>query len=127
MADYSNEIFTKVKAKCTLCKSWGQTLEGVPPTFPYVYFEQEDNSGDDYDLSNNENAVIPVIKITVYANGTSKKETARKISNEIREIFVSMGFRCQYGPTKIDNAADASICRYIARYRRTICNGDTLQ
>ncbi len=126
MADYSNKIYTLVKKESPLCKNWGQELNGNPPKFPFVYFEQEDNPGGNYDLEGRENSVTASIKITTYANGDGKKESARKISNEIRDTFVCHGFQCVYGPTKVDNAQDTSVCRYIARYRRKIASGDKI-
>lgn len=129
MIDRANEIYTRVKKAIEpLCKNSGQSTEEVPAVFPYLDFDQQDNPVHQrsVDLQNVENAVVPMIQITAYTKGLGKLSNAKKIISLADKEMQSMGFRRTFGPQKIQNTSDSSICRVVARYTRVIAAGDVL-
>lgn len=126
MIDKSNYIYTQVKnAISPLCKETGQTFTEAPSAFPYMFFNQIDNSSTADDLENNENAVNTTVELTVYTTGNKKLTDAKNIMNLADTRMRELGFRRIYGPQQITNISDTNICRYLARYKRIIGSSDT--
>lgn len=127
MIDYEATIFTKVKnAILPLCKNCSTTYVDSPSVFPYVFLTQTDNRGTLYTLSNNENGVETVIEVTSYTTGSGAYNAGKKIHALSDDTMIKMGFQRIFGPQQITNLSNPSITRVIARYRRLICNNDTL-
>lgn len=124
-----NEFYTifKVKlekaAKCTV----GRYVTPKESQFPYVDVSLADNSGGNYDLENNEGAVIPLLAITVYSTGSLADSTCEQISQAAKKIMLSYGFHCRGGPMKVANATDPNIARWAGRYQRAFGTGDELR
>ena len=126
MIDKSNYLFTQVKnAISSLCKDAGQTYTETPSAFPYMFFNQIDNSSIADDLDNNENAVNTTVEITIYTTGNKKLTDAKNIMSLANSRMRELGFRRIYGPQQITNIYDTRICRYLARYKRIIGSSDT--
>lgn len=127
MLDKSNRIFTKVKASVSsLCNSVDQTYNLTPPNFPHVWVNQLDNPESDGDLENNENAVSPLVEITVYTNSKTKLTDCKKIHSLSDVEMRLMGFERTFGPQQVTNTNDTNVCRMIARYTRLIGNNDVI-
>lgn len=129
MIDKGNAIYTKVKnAVSSLCTNTGQSIDDVPSSFPYLDFNQVDNPVYERasDLEEIENAVSPLVEIDIYTIGTSKLTNGKKIAKLADEEMMKLGFIRKFGPQKIDNLQDKSICRLKARYQRVFCDGDSL-
>ena len=95
------------------------------PTYPYCDVALSDNSGGNYDLENNEGSQNPMIEVTVYCNNYDDA-TCYDVSMKAKELMLSYGFQCKFGPKKIDNT-DPAVARWLARYKRIFGNGDELR
>ena len=125
MAGFNGDTFyslfqAKMESVCTV----GRYTIPKSPTYPYCDVVLSDNSGGNYDLENNEGSQNPMITITVYCNNYDDA-TCYDVSMKSKELMLSYGFQCKYGPIKIDNT-DLSIARWVARYQRTFATGDKL-
>lgn len=111
---------TKMKSVCTV------GLYTIPksPKYPYCDIALIDVPGGDYDLQNNEGSVSPVITVTVYCNNYDD-EKCHDVSMKAKDLMLSYGFQCVFGPVKVDNV-DTSIARWVARYKRVFGSGDEL-
>lgn len=112
---------TKMKSVCTV----GRYTIPKSPTYPYCDVDLSDNSGGNYDLENNEGSQNPMITVSVYCNNYDDA-TCYDISMEAKELMLSYGFQCKYGPIKIDNT-DPAVARWVARYQRTFGDEDNLR
>lgn len=129
MIDKSNYLFTQIKNLYTITqlKGSGQTPEEPSPTsLPYMFFNVIGNEQTADDLSNTENAVNMTIEITFYASGTGKLNTCKNLMGLASDKMQTLGFRRIFGPSQIINMADASICRFVARFNRVIGTDDIL-
>lgn len=129
MIDKSNVIYTKVKnAVSSLCENTGQSIDDVPSSFPYLDFNQVDNPvyKRAADFEEIENAISPMVEIDIYTTGTSKLTNGKKIAKLADEEMLKLGFVRKFGPQKIDNLQDKSICRLKTRYQRVFCEGDNI-
>lgn len=128
MIDRSNYVFTQViTALGTKIKGYGQgDYNPGPAELPYFQFKMIDNAETASDLSGNENAANMTVELTIYATGALGLNTCKSLMVIADTSMRSMGFRRMFGPQQITNAADANICRYLARYNRIIGSGDTL-
>lgn len=122
-----NQFYTLIKSKlekeitCTA----GRYVTPKASQFPYVDVALSDNSGGNYDLEGAEGSQNPLIVLTVYCNGASGDSKCYTISEKVKELMLSYGFRCRGGPMKVDNA-DPSVARWVGRYQRIVGNGDEL-
>ena len=91
-----------------------------------MFFNQIGNEGTADDLDNTENAVNTTVEITFYATGATRLTTCKNLMSTADTKMRSMGFRRITGPYQITNAADTTICRYVARFSRIIGTDDTL-
>jgi len=129
MIDRANEVFTRVKKVVQpLCKDVGQSTEDTPSVLPYLDFNQADNPvhNRSVTLESIENAVVPMVELTVYTKGNGKLASGKKILGLADTEMQSMMFRRTFGPQKVVNAADTSVCRVISRYTRVIGKDDVL-
>lgn len=126
MIDKANLCFTNVKnAISSLCTEASQTFVDVPAKFPFMHFNQVDNPETASDLDGNENAVKPMVEITIYTKGESKFTTAKKIMKLADAEMKRMGFIRTFGPREITNINNTNICRLLSRYSRVIGSEDT--
>lgn len=125
MVDVENEVFTAVS---TLLRAQfsGIFVSGeyvaAPSTFPAVTLVEMDNSIYTFtkDLDGNENHSILLYEANVYSNlAAGKKAQSKSIISVIDSKMNELGFgriMCQ----PIDNAADTSTYRMVARYRAVV-------
>ena len=116
----------RMKKECPGCKV-GRYIVPKPSDFPYCDFALTDISGGNYDLSGNEGTVNPMITVSVYDAGSMANANCEKNSAKAKKIMLSYGFQCRSGPIHVTNAADPSICRWVARYQRVVGAGDKLK
>ena len=122
-----NQLYTLIKSKlekmvpCTVARY----VTPKASQFPYVDVALSDNSGGHYDLEGAEGSQNPLIVLTVYCNGASGDSKCYTISEKVKELMLSYGFRCRGGPRKVDNA-DPGVARWVGRYQRIVGNGDEL-
>jgi len=126
MIDKANMCFTRVKNAIgtTLLKGSSQTFLDVPPSFPHMYFNQADNPETASDLDGNENAVKPMVEITIYTTGETKLTTVKSIMKLADAEMKSMGFIRTFGPREVTNISNTNICRLLSRYSRVIGSKD---
>ena len=51
---------------------------------------------------------------------------AKAIDLSTAELMRQMGFTMNYGPAEVERASTTEAYRWIARFRRTYCEGDSL-
>lgn len=126
MIDASNKCFTRVKNAIgtTLLKGSSQTFQDVPPLFPHMYYNQADNPETASDLDGNENAVKPMVEITIYTMGETRLTAAKNIMKLADAEMKSMGYIRTFGPKEVTNLTNTNICRLLCRYSRVIGSGD---
>lgn len=126
--DKSSLVFTRIKktVKDYCGENASQTYIASPPSFPYIFVDQKDNPSTGEDMSNNENAVEPLIEITVYTKGDASFSSNKNIHKLSDTAMRDMGFKRTFGPQQITNVSDTSITRLVARYSRVIGSDDTL-
>lgn len=119
-------FFTRVKNAIgpTLLKGSSQTYVDAPPDFPHMHFNQMDNPETASDLDGNENAVRPMVEITLFTTGNAKLTTAKNIMKLADAEMKSMGFIRTFGPREITNINNTDICRLLSRYSRVVGSGD---
>lgn len=131
MIDVENEIFTiistAVRAKYPKIYMTGEYLKS-PPSFPCVSLIETDNQiyRNTRDSGNIENHVQVLYEVNVYSNKTSgKKSECKAIIALIDSEMESLGFtRTLMNP--VQNEADATIYRMVARYRAIISKNKTI-
>ena len=111
----------KMKSVCTV----GRYTIQKSPTYPYCDVDLSDNSGGSYDLQGNEGSQNPMITVSVYCNNYDDA-TCYDVSMKAKELMLSYGFQCKFGPKKMDNA-DPAVARWVARYQRVFGSGDELR
>jgi len=125
MTDVESRVFTRVKEKIKdLCTNASTTLQSSPATFPYVYLRQIDNTGREYDLENNEAAVLAYYEVHAYTTGTGSLNINKKIFQLIDSEMLRMGFQRNYGPAPNNELIETKITERVARYSRLVCVGD---
>lgn len=93
--------------------------------YPYTDIALSDSPGADYTLRNEESAQEPMITIQTYCNNYNDA-LCYEIMQDAKNLMLEYGFRCIYGPAKIDNV-DGTVARWVARYRRVFASGDALR
>lgn len=120
-----NKIYTEVKKSvASLCSNTSRTYKSTPQKMPFLYFKVLGSPTICKDLDNNENAISLSIEIKVYTSGTNAMADAEKIFALANDRLFEMGFDRYYGIEPIENINDTTITQLIARYRRTVCEGD---
>lgn len=125
MIDVANKCYTRVKNSISsLCTEASQSFVDVPAKLPFMHYNQADNPETASDLDGNENAVKPMVEITIYTAGETRLTTAKNIMKLANAEMKSMGYIRTFGPKEVTNITNTNICRLLSRYSRVIGNGD---
>ena len=131
MHDFENEIFTEsanaIREAFPNAYVTG-TYVNQPARFPAISIVQVDSATwrKTRDSSHGERHTTPTFEINVYSNlKTGAKSQAKAIINLIDELFTGWGFN-RLTLTPIENIADNTITRYVARYRGIIDENGTV-
>ena len=76
-------------------------------------------------MENAENAVVSMIEIQSFSNKNITE--AKTIINKACDGMRIMGYVRQYGPKRVQNAADTNIFRMVARFRRIVSSVDEIE
>ena len=128
MIDISSRVYSNLVNDETLkkyLKGSGTTKNDKPPAFPYMYVKLLGEPTTSSSLQNKQCAIQASFEITVYASKSST--TAKQLIFHAAELMRQMGFTMNYGPAEIDRSSTTEAYRWIARFRRTYCEGDSLQ
>lgn len=120
-----NTFYSLFQAKMKLVCTVGRYTTPKSPTYPYCDIALSDNSGGNYDLENNEGSQNVMVTLEVYCNNYDDAK-CYDVSMKAKELMLSYGFQCKFGPKKIDNT-DPTVARWVARYQRIFGNGDELR
>lgn len=121
-----NEIYTVVKDRIkTICPNTTTENTGTTLKFPTMAMTLMDMTPTGYDLQMNEGGSNMYIQVDVYTQGTGAKNTGYNISQEIRSVMASMGFRCTSGMVSTPSN-DRKSNRVTCRFTRIIGGGDVL-
>lgn len=129
MQDYFNTMYNRLASAVeSVCQNVGKETIGLPALYPYMDVSLEDcqASMKAADLEDMENAVEPVIKITVYTEGQEQAESAKTILTLAGAEMQQMMFRRSLGPQRVAVSDNSNIFCLIAKYTRVICDGDLL-
>lgn len=75
-------------------------------------------------LQNKQCAIQASFEITIYDSDSSTK--AKQLIFHAADLMQKMGFTMNYGPVEIDRANNTEAYRWMARFRRTYCEGDII-
>lgn len=119
MINVENRVLTNVKTYISdVCQTVQNDSAKSPASFPAVSVDQIDNPDTAVDLENAENAVVSMIEIQSFSNKNITE--AKTIINKACDGMRIMGYVRQYGPKRVQNAADTNIFRMVARFRRIV-------
>ena len=119
MINVENRVLTNVKTYISdVCQTVQNDSAKSPASFPAVSVEQIDNPDTAVDLENAENAVVSMIEIQSFSNKNITE--AKTIINKACDGMRIMGYVRQYGPKRVQNAADTNIFRMVARFCRIV-------
>lgn len=121
MRDCENEVYTRVEQHLNDLFDDAVDMSGVyvpaPTSFPHVYFHEADNYVDERQTSDTEEMAVIVFEAEVYSNKTAgKKQECKTILNAIDDVMFSLNAR-RLSKLPLPNMQNATICRYVARYR----------
>lgn len=126
MINVENRVLTNVKTYISdVCQTVQNDSAKSPASFPAVSVEQIDNPDTAVDLENAENAVVSMIEIQSFSNKDITE--AKTIINKACDGMRIMGYVRQYGPKRVQNAADTNIYRMVARFRRIVSSVDEIE
>ena len=126
MINVENRVLTNVKTYISdVCQTVQNDSAKSPASFPAVSVEQSDNPDTAVDLENAENAVVSMIEIQSFSNKNITE--AKTIINKACGGMRIMGYVRQYGPKRVQNAADTNIYRMVARFRRIVSSVDEIE
>ena len=126
MITVENRVLTNVKTYISdVCQTVQNDSAKSPASFPAVSVEQIDNPDTAVDLENAENAVVSMIEIQSFSNKNITE--AKTIINKACGGMRIMGYVRQYGPKRVQNAADTNIYRMVARFRRIVSSVDEIE
>lgn len=126
MINVENRVLTNVKTYISdVCQTVQNDNTKSPTSFPAVSVEQIDNPDTAVDLENTENAVTSTIEIQTFSNRNITE--AKTIINKACDGMRIMGYVRQYGPKRVQNAADTNIFRMVARFRRIVSSVDEIE
>lgn len=126
MINVENRVLTNVKTYISdVCQTVQNDSAKSPASFPAVSVEQIDNPDTAVDLENTENAVTSTIEIQTLSNRNITE--AKTIINKACDGMRIMGYVRQYGPKRVQNAADTNIFRMVARFRRIVSSVDEIE
>lgn len=122
MNDIENAVYTAIRN--TILETYdnayinGQYVR-VPPSFPAITIEEQDNytSAEDLSTSDKEDFSTVMYEVNVYSNkGNTAKTEAKAIANIIDEKMYSMNFT-RISRVPVPNLENSSIYRITIRYR----------
>ena len=119
-----NQFYSMYKARMSKYTTVGRYVFPKDPKYPYTDVSLSDSPGAGYTLRNEEIAERPMITIQTYCDNYNDA-ACYEIMKTSKELMLRYGFECIYGPSKVDNV-DATVARWIARYRRLFASGDEL-
>lgn len=126
MINVENRVLTNVKTYISdVCQTVQNDSAKSPASFPAVSVEQIDNPDTAVDLENDENAVVSMIEIQSFSNKDITE--AKTIINKACDGMRIMGYVRQYGPKRVQNAAETNIYRMVARFRRIVSSVDEIE
>lgn len=126
MINVENRVLTNVKTYISnVCQTVQNDSAKSPASFPAVSVEQIDNPDTAVDLENAENAVVSMIEIQSFSNKNITE--AKTIINKACDGMRIMGYVRQYGPKRVQNAADTNIFRMVTRFRRIVSSVDEIE
>lgn len=126
LIDVSNRVLANIKTYISdICETVQNDSKKSPASFPALSVEQIDNPDTAVDLENTENAVTSTIEIQTFSNRNITE--AKTIINKACDGMRIMGYVRQYGPKRVQNAADTNIFRMVARFRRIVSSVDEIE
>ena len=126
MINVENRVLTNVKTYISdVCQTVQNDSAKSPASFPAVSVEQIDNPDTAVDLENAENAVVSMIEIQSFSNKNITE--AKTIINKACDGMRITGYVRQYGPKRVQNAADTNIFRMVARFCRIVSSVDEIE
>ena len=126
MINVENRVLTNVKTYISdVCQTVQNDSAKSPASFPAVSVGQIDNPDTAVDLENAENAVVSMIEIQSFSNKNITE--AKTIINKACDGMRIMGYVRQYGPKRVQNAADTNIFRMVARFCRIVSSVDEIE
>ena len=102
----------------------GTTKNDKPSAFPYLYLKTLGEPTTSASLQNKQCAIQASFEITIYDDTSTTK--AKQLIFLAADLMQKMGFTMNYGPTEIDRASTTEAYRWVARFRRTYCEGDVI-
>lgn len=132
MIDIENAIYDKVK-KAINAQYPTAVVESVPiqtvTSLPVISFYQSDNSVDSLtvDTTSFENFANVSFECNIFCDGTSKKQTAKKIAEIVDSVMENVHLRrIFYSPTpNLDITIYRLVLRYTGTVSRSSISGDT--
>lgn len=127
MLDISSLVYTRLVNNETLkkyVKESGTTKNEKPSAFPYLYFKTLGQSTTNSSLQNKQCAISADFEITIYDSSSSSK--AKQLIFLATDIMTELGFILKYGPLEVDRSNTSEAYRWIARFHRTYCDGDSI-
>lgn len=127
MLDISSLVYSRLinnEQMKKYLKGSGTTKNDTPSAFPYLYMKTLGEPTTSSSLQNKQCAIQVAFEITVYDSASTTK--AKQLIFLSAELMREMGFTMNYGPTEIDRASTTEAYRWIARFKRTYCEGDEI-
>lgn len=127
MLDISSLVYTRLVNDETLkkyVKESGTTKNEKPSAFPYLYFKSLGQPTTSSSLQNKQCAISADFEITIYDSSSSSK--AKQLIFLAADIMTELGFILKYGPLEVDRSNTSEAYRWIARFHRTYCDGDSI-
>lgn len=127
MLDISSRVYSNLVNDATLkkhLKGSGTTKNDKPPAFPYLYVKLLGEPTISSTLQNEQCAIQAAFEITVYDSSSST--TAKQLIFHVAELMREMRFTMNYGPVEVDRTSTTEAYRWLARFKRTYCEGDSL-
>lgn len=127
MLDISSLVYSRLVNDAQMkkyLKGSGTTKNDTPSAFPYLYFKTLGEPTISSSLQNKQSAIQASFEITVYDSSSTTK--AKQLLFLAADLMQGMGFTMNNGPNEIDRASTTEAYRWIARFRRTYCEGDNI-
>ena len=124
---WNNRIFTNItNAVFDVCQHTTIGSSSTITEFPTLSFKQIGGNNASTDLEINDCGANVTYQIEVFTHGSGKILLNEEIISLADEAFHKMGFQCIHCE-QIDNLADETIYRTVARYRRYIGGGEEIK
>lgn len=127
MLDISSLVYSRLinnEQMKKYLKGSSTTKNDTPSAFPYLYMKTLGEPTTSSSLQNKQCAIQAAFEITIY-DSTSSTE-AKQLIFLASDLMQKMGFTMNYGPTEIERSSTTEAYRWIARFRRTYCEGDVI-